>query len=331
MSPDKITNGLFQPQPIKPTIQPQTVAIPIIASPLEAINLATKILMGASGINIYQAKTCVYHAVLTHLLDILDLIPPLIAFGDSGTGKTWLLKQLSYFVYNPKELNVKTSAALRRLLTPNTTAIVEEADKIDEQLIINRSAKATSQIAVTEEREQGGWQIVTHDIFGATIVHRRKPPADIALRNRSVYIATKLNSGNYRIDDSAENSVIAEFAKSIKFSDIRGKGRTQDVWLPLISVGRELSDTDWLNYADIQMELDRQRFLVGQDYEPQKAVESIVEMNLKKLSSVPLKDIKRDLKDYHDVYLTIVQIDELCNILGYKVTHTDGYPEVKAK
>ena len=302
-------------------------ALPKLKVPLDRYISA---LMGASGISINQAKTCVYYAVVTFRLKDLVVIGILTIMGDTGTGKSYLIAQMKYMVHNPREISVKTEAALRRKLSLNTTALIEEGDKADEQLLINRYSRTSSAMTFTEQ-SQIGWHATDTNLFGATIIHRRKPPLDAAMRNRGIYIRTRLNPGKYEVDACIDMKEIEEIAKGIDFYDIKGQGRTSDVWAPLISVAKHLGDSEWLYYAEVEKDIDSQRFVVGQDYEPQKAVRYVLEAKLKDNEKVLLSEIKRILRDHHGVDQTIAQIDEYCSQFKYKVTRTDGYPTVHRK
>ncbi len=75
---------------------------------------AIPVIMGASGINKEQAKTCLYYIVATYFLpDELDLMPILAIIGPQGTGKTDLLKQLGKMANDAKLIGARTYAALR--------------------------------------------------------------------------------------------------------------------------------------------------------------------------------------------------------------------------
>ena len=104
-------------------------------------------IMGASGITKDQAKTCLYYAVATYLIpETLKRMPLLVINGSQGTGKTSLLNQLRRVVNKPKKITAQTPATLRDSLNNALTALIDEGDKVDEDLLIKRYDKKTSLI-----------------------------------------------------------------------------------------------------------------------------------------------------------------------------------------
>lgn len=293
------------------------------------IDKGVEILVRSSGITELQAKTCIYYAIATYL-DV-DIMPALMIMGNSGTGKSSLLRQLSYFVKGGLWANAKTPAALREKLAiaRNVCALIEEGDGIDEDLILCRYSRETAEIETRREVEQG-WKNLTIDIFGSTVLHRRKPPADIALRNRSIFIKTQLRPGEYKLDKTVYREEIRDIAEGIiPNADVTSE-RVGDTWRPLVIIAKQLGDTDWLAYAEVQMQLDRDAFLVGQDYEPQPALEHALKALLDKRVSVPLKEVKEHLDKNFDLRLKIYQISEMIgDVPDYKTAWVNNVQEVR--
>ena len=105
-------------------------------------------IMGASGITKEQAKTCLYYAIATYKLsEKLKRMPLLEIIGSPGTGKSDLLTQLSRIANEPKYISAKTIPTLRDKLVDTTTAIIDEATIIDEELLIRRYGKKTGKIS----------------------------------------------------------------------------------------------------------------------------------------------------------------------------------------
>jgi hypothetical protein len=132
-------------------------------------------IMGASGITKEQAKTCLYYAIATYFLpDKLEIMPILEIIGPHGTGKTNLLKQLQMMVNKPKLIGGKTYSALRDNLDSTITALIDDGDKIAEEILINRYSRIDS---IIEHKIQSpmGWVIKQSDVFGATIITKREP------------------------------------------------------------------------------------------------------------------------------------------------------------
>lgn len=288
-------------------------------------------IMKASGVSLNQAKTVAYYAVATFLE--VDLMPVLIILGKAGTGKSSLMKQLAKLVNRPLWVNAKSSAALRTELSRIDifTALIEEGDKIDEELTTNRYSKETAQIAVRVQQEIG-WQNVNADIFGATIIHRRIPLSDVALRSRSIIIRTDYRPGDYEVQDIENDEVkrVAELVSEVP----KTSNRVDDTWGPLIAVGEAIGDEEWLAYAKGQIERDKKSLVAGQSYEPEKALVFVLRAlmlpSLSVVIPVLVSAIKKQLRSEFDLPLKAYQIEEMCITLGFKVSYPSGYPTVQS-
>ncbi len=279
---------------------------------------------------IYQAKTAVYYAVATHLN--VDPMPTLVILGKAGTGKSKLMEQLAKLVNQPRWISAKSTAALRTELSRANafTALIEEGDKVDEDLIANRYSRETAQIAVRIQVEIG-WRNTTADISGATILHRRTPLSDLALRSRSIIIRTEYHPGNYEVQEVGNKEVkeVAGLVGEIPMTS----HRVEDTWRPLIAVAETVGDEEWLAYAKEQIERDKQSLVAGQSYEPEKALvfvlRALMVPSQDLVVAVPISKIKERLRYDYDLYLKAYQIEEMCGSLGFKVTHPSGYPTVQ--
>lgn len=336
MSPDRITNGLFQPPSNIPKItikQTQTVEIPIVSSPLEAINKAITTMLGASGLTPNQAKTIIYYSTATHLE--VDIQPILCFFGPAGTGKTSAMEQQQPYLCGAKQSRGKTKSSLREDLANTKTIIIEEGDRVDEELIRDRYSKRTSNIAVMRE-DISGWSNQERNIFGATVIHKRRPFEDVAIRSRTIFIKTKRRSGNYQIKAVSDEEVkaISDIAKRVDLTTDLTSERIADTWRPLILVAKSVGDYEWIEYAKQQMEIDEKSLLAGQGYEPGQAVlltlKSLMIMEGGVYKDVKIRDVKRELQDNFDVRLLIYQIDQMVLDLGFNVTKPSGIPIIKA-
>ena len=97
------------------------------------VDTAADALMSVSGLTREQAKTCIYYAVMTYLLDSYPddyLIPILCLQGNSGTGKSKAVQFMAKLVNQPAMLNGrgKTFSEIASDLNGVTTAVIEEAD-----------------------------------------------------------------------------------------------------------------------------------------------------------------------------------------------------------
>ena len=95
-------------------------------------------LLGASGITIDQARICLLYALCTHRRD-LEKKPILAIRGMTGTGKSALLNQLELFVRDPKRASGGTFATVRDEMDKCPTYLVDEGDRISEQLLLCRT------------------------------------------------------------------------------------------------------------------------------------------------------------------------------------------------
>lgn len=329
-------HNIFQPQANIPKItikQTQTVEIPIVSSPLEAINKAVITMLSASGLTPNQAKTVIYYSTATYLE--VDIQPILCLFGPAGTGKTSTMEQQQPYLCRAKQVTGKTKSALREGLSNTRTALIEEGDRADEELIGCRYSKRTANISVMKEGTLG-WRNQEHNIFGATIIHKRKPFEDAAVRSRAIIIKTRKRSGNYQIKPVSDEEVkaIADIAEKVDLTLDLTSERVADTWRPLILVAKAVGDYDWIEYAKGEMELDEKALLAGQGYEPEQAMLLTLQNLMITDSGVPMdvqiKDVKRELQDNFDVRLKIYQIDQMASNLGFTVTKPSGYPVIKA-
>ena len=151
----------------------------------------------STGLKTRDQKVVVYWTLATHALPSLNTFPLLALLGKMGTGKSQTLSIVENFSRHPGQLSLRgmTGPAIRDKFAEcyEGTAIVEEADNAwkdgdsaFESLLSDRyqrqSAKASHKVA----RGDKNWVIVTHEYFGATILHRRIPFRDAALDGRTM-------------------------------------------------------------------------------------------------------------------------------------------------
>ena len=299
---------------------------------MEAIAKVVESLMGASGINEYQAKLATYYAISTHL--DLDMLALLVILGKHGTGKSWFMKQLKPYLCEAVWVNAKTYASLREGLNHTKTALIEEGDKADEELLICRYSKQTSEILI-RAGGSGRWANQIINVFGATVLHKRRPFADPALRSRAIILKTKRNPGKYRIRNVGNEEVkaIADIAKSIDISSLPTSERVSDTWRGVILACNKVGDVNWLNYAKEQIESDKKALDAGQGYEPEELFLSILQdkmlTELGMAMDVKIRDVKHALHEY-EIDMHMYQIDEMARAMGFTVTRPSGYPVIKA-
>lgn len=294
-------------------------------------------LLGASGISLYQAKTCLYYAVATHYLpDKIDTMPILALIGVIGTGKTKLINQLRKMVKQPKTIGAESQSTLRDELDGTVTALIDEGDKVYEDYLVRRYARDASKISYKlPNKDSNGWRKVDANIFGATIIARRTPFADVATQSRAIIITTKYKPGNYEVTDIDEENIL-KMAENASLT-LTSSQRIRDNWLSLQAIATSIGDREWLEFSEKQIEKDIQAMMASQDFEPEEAILSALKAEmLTEAGRVPIEkdvsisDLKGILKHHYDLKLKGFQIKEICSDLGFKVVTTGNYPTVKA-
>ena len=156
-----------------------------------------------TGLDDDQAKTIIYYAVATYGLPQLDKFPLLGIYGPAGTGKTTILGILGDIAYKPTWLDGKvTRAVLRDSHRFDATVLIDEADDMHEELLVNTYSRQSAPTTV-KRRGETDWLQKTINLFGATAHHRRRPFRDPAILSRSVVVRTRRKVGviPYRAED----------------------------------------------------------------------------------------------------------------------------------
>jgi energy-coupling factor transporter ATP-binding protein EcfA2 len=294
-------------------------------------------LQSVSGLTREQAKTCAYYAVMTHLLDTYPddyLIPILCLQGNSGTGKSKTMKLMAKLVNNPTTLNGrgKTFSEIATDLNGVTTALIEEADfrqsRVETQLIQLRTERRHKNQVIHKPPQQTPFPIKN---FGATIVEKRVPFSDAAVRNRTITIKTVRREGDYRevneIDiDSAGLRSLANFvrqnARRVPVSD-----RVMESWRPLIEISGALGDFDWVIHLDAEYQKARKMLAVGDQYESEDVLIKAVIAAGGLSENVKLKDIRETLEDLC-LGWTTQKIHTTLTSLGFEIAFDGKYDRV---
>ncbi len=291
------------------------------------------VLLGASGITEEQAKICLLYALCTYRTDI-RIIPILAIMGMTGTGKSVLLDQLLHFVNDPKVATGTTYATIRNEIGNCRTYIIDEADRVSERLLLLRTDSSMSKMTYNVGTGQG-WTGKTIDIFGATILARRNPFRDSAVRNRAIVIRTQDKPGEYTVKPIDGLEAIAQEIKIKSLS--LGSGRVQDTWAPLLEIAKAIDDPSYREAVDHAMESEQTIFRSGQEYEASE----VVLYALDKLTwdsdecnrldkDVELPELTNSANDIGDVKLIKRQVEELLISMGFKVTFTHGTKFVRS-
>lgn len=257
----------------------ETVRAPSLAS-LEPL---IEGIQAVSCLNTDEAKTVLYWAIATHGLPKLTTFPILVFKGPSGTGKSTLLDVLGELAYKPSRIDGKVrKPVLRDSLTAHTTALVEEADRVNEDIILSRYATRTSGTTVNR-KAPGEWKREHLELFGATALHRRLPFRDPAVLSRSIVVTThRASVGTYRASDFAgHREAVERLGREVNWEKAAQDeaGRSADTWGPLLAVARHLGDEDWLGHARSQMAKADETLQAGQEEEPtEQAFQALLEL-----------------------------------------------------
>ncbi len=249
----------------------------------------------ACELDMNQAKTVIYWAIATHGIEKLELMPILALSGPHGTGKSTLIKVMGQVCYQPRLMDGEMSKAeLRDKLELNTTAIIEEADNVEERSILKRYSRQTADTSVKRGSASQGWTSKEVHTFGATALHRRLSFKDPAVDSRSIAVRTTYRPGNYTIP-VLDASPLAAIAASIDWSQkvpvIAGlDGRAVDIWMPLCQAAVACNDVEFMAYAVSEITKAIENLKEGQGQEP-------VQLVVSKLIALVWDDQDKNFKD----------------------------------
>lgn len=294
---------------------------------IQIINTYSDAIMLACGLDLNQAKTATYWAIATHAMGKLEKMPILVIYGGYGTGKSSLFKVLEQICNSPNILDGKVSKpVLRDGLKENTTALIEEADRIDETLILKRYARQTGKTTVKRGNATQGFTDKQLVFYGSTVLHRRQPFRDPAVDSRSITIKTVYKPGNYSIT-TINGSELEKIANNIDWTYripiiAQMNGRAVDTWMPLFQAAYYCQDYDWISYAVVELNKAISSMKQGQGYESNQLVVSklislAVDSSTHKCEPrIQLKAVTKGLKD-DGVYLNSWQIGKILGDLEF--------------
>ena len=304
-----------------------------IAQLRHQIDMTADSLQSVSGLAKEQAKTCVYYALMTYLLPTYPddyLIPPLCFQGNSGTGKSQATKLMAKIVNEPVMLNGrgKTFSDIALALHGVTTALIEEADfkqpRIETQLIQMRTERRHKTQVIHRPPEQTPIPI---DNFGATILERRVPFSDAAVRNRTVTIKTVRRQGDFRevsgIDiDGTGLASVADYVRQHPIH-MESSDRVMQCWRPLMEIAASLGDFDWIINLDAEYQKARKMLAVGDQYESEDVLIKAVIAAGGISEDVKLKEIREVLENNFNLKWSTQRIHTTLTSLGLE-TNFDG-------
>jgi len=297
------------------------------------IDAAVDFLQSVSGLAREQAKTCIYYAVMTYLLDSYPddyLIPILCLQGNSGTGKSQAIKLLAKLVNLPTNLNGKgkTFSGIASDLNGVVTALIEEADfkqsRVEIQLIQLRTERRHKNQVIHIPPQATPLPITN---FGATIVEKRVPFSDAAVRNRTITVKTVRREGDYR--EVSEVDIGGDGLRSV--ASYVGQNRMQmpvtdrvmQCWRPLMEIAATLRDWDWIISLDSEYKKARKMLAVGDQYESEDVLIKAVIAAGGISENVRLKDIREELEHNFNLNWTTQKIHTTLTSLGFE-TNFDG-------
>lgn len=298
------------------------------------VDIAVESLKSVSGITREQAKTCGYYAVMTYLLDSYPddyLVPILCLQGNSGTGKSKAINLLAKLVNQPTRLNGKgkTFSEIASILNGVITALIEEADfrqaRVETQLIQLRTTRQHKDQIIHMPPQATPLPIVN---FGATIVEKRIPFSDTAVRNRTITIKTVRREGDYRevseVDiDSAGLSSVANYVRQNRIQ-MQVSDRVMECWRPLMEIAATLGDFDWLIHLDAEYQKARKMLAVGDQYESEDVLIKAVIAAGGISEDVRLKDIREALEELN-LRWTTQKIHTVLVSLGFETSFDGKY------
>ena len=220
----------------------------------------------ATALPLKDRRIVAYWTLATHGLPAMKFFPILRLLGKPGCGKSQTEEVIAAYSRAPERMSLRgmTQAALRDRLTKadNGTAIIEEADTAwkdsqFESLLSDRYSRATAEADLKEQNSDKSWSAKKKPYFGASVVHRRKPFADVALDGRTITIRFKPDSTGRIFTEFAPeektNQRISELSRSLApplgyYKVPAGvPGRIGNTWRPLLAVAHLLGDQDFID------------------------------------------------------------------------------------
>ncbi len=234
------------------------------------------LITNATGLAYQAARTLILYTGLTYLLTQLDQCPIMVIKGPTETGKTTSMLIAQELVYNAEEIiSQPTKAVLRDSMKENSTLFIEEADLIDEGLITNRYDKSNP-LPINRSMGNGAFMRHSLHLFGATILHRRRPFIDPATESRCLTLYTTpkdtADIKRYTRGTILElRPLLKEWSSSFPFYAISSlpPGRAEYNWGLLRLFNLQLpSDPEWDLFVHDQMTQAKQTTLEGREEEP---------------------------------------------------------------
>jgi len=311
---------------------------------LKKIEVFVEALLKANaGISELQARTMVYYAVATYYDDI-DPFPILLVNNDFGCGKSDLIDTLFPMCKGSERIKGTTDASIRDELESCRTAFIDENENLPEHWLTRRFKKSNAKVNIKHQTAKGFMNIELN-LFGATVVAKRKSFRDGALNSRCLTIQPKLIKDESQLtgcgvtDVGSLQGVVDTIGET---TQILNSGRTAQVWRPLQGIAKAFDDEEWLEWAKEEFGVDMQVIEIARMYEPREAVLMAVDIiksqqgddGIKSIDKngnwYKLSDLKAITSAETESDLTGIEIGMLLTRNGYKgkVKPYQGYPAV---
>jgi hypothetical protein len=286
----------------------------------------------------------VLFAVTTHLE--LEQYPILVYLGVAGSGKSSAMKQLFAMCKGAKWIQGKTESTHTQALAGCRTAFIDEGDIIDSvagltDLYTKRFLAQSATVEVNVKGKGGKWTPTPFNVLGATVMAKRAPLADFALRSRSIIVRTEYELGNYDLTNVGDVSAIAvKVEPSVKkiLKEMGNVDRVYQTWSALDAMADVLGMGEWRKQErNVQAE-EAETLKGGQGFEPSEAALRAMDIlarndltSKREDKSVKLSDVVRVAKDEFAVILKQTQVSDLAKAKKFEVGTLKGYPVVKVK
>ena len=240
-----------------------------------AIATSASLLERVVALNSTQAKTVAYWCLATYAVNDLVIFPPLEIYGPLGSGKTTLMKTIRKLCHEPQPIidgTTTSDAVMRDSLNGSATHFVEEADGINESLILKKFSRDVSAQNVNRSQSRGGWQQERLDLFGPVVLHRRRPFSDPATMSRVITVRTYPSTDFESVSGgelTASGIDLKDLSATIDWrrSEV-AQGRVRDAWSPLTFAAGVLGDHDWLGEIETVITTAESHVAQGQQEEP---------------------------------------------------------------
>ena len=309
----------------------------------DTISHIAQTIENTTGLDYNSALTVIQYAALSYRLSDLQFCPPIIIQGETNTGKTTLLSMVAQLAANATIFGGQNSAVvLRDSLKENTTLLIDEADFIDENILISRFSRESSKRNVNRPMQNGAFLPQQLNLFGATLLHRRTPLKDPAIASRCIALTSRakpLNSLQPYIPGSLSECVgnVASMSIGITAAELSVPvvGRALSSWQPMLVLHKKVfGETDWCNWVDEQITYASELLQSGREDEPRTRIWSAIaangftryeEFNMQTIKTrVLLNDIVKYIRS-EGTEFNGWQVGQLAREMGFTVQRSGGH------